>query len=262
MEESCCDDVCVVIPKYLDSLTENEEISLRQCSIVLRNYRKVFISPTGLDNEEFMEQYGVDDTLYFDGSFFEGTDSYSRLMLSGFFYERFRDFSHILIHQLDAFVFKDELQFWCEQGYDYIGAPWLVSKWPYKPELDEYLTMWKNGYWPRRLRKILYPKRKVGNGGFSLRKVSTFCGALKKLQGMADGFPFAEDLFWSIVVPSHLPSKFKKPFAKTAALFSVEANPRLARKISKNKFPFGCHAWETHDTDYWRELFAEVGVKI
>ena len=47
------------------------------------------------------------------------------LMLSPFFYESFLDFKYVLIHQLDVFIFKDELNYWCNQNYDYIGAPWF-----------------------------------------------------------------------------------------------------------------------------------------
>jgi hypothetical protein len=36
--------------------------------------------------------------------------------LSASFYERFLDTKYILIYQLDAFVFKDELQEWCDKG--------------------------------------------------------------------------------------------------------------------------------------------------
>lgn len=31
----------------------------------------------------------------------------------------------MLVYQLDAYAFKDELFFWASLGYDYIGAPWM-----------------------------------------------------------------------------------------------------------------------------------------
>ena len=34
----------------------------------------------------------------------------------------------MLIYQLDAFVFQDDLAYWCQQNYDYIGAPWLRDR--------------------------------------------------------------------------------------------------------------------------------------
>jgi hypothetical protein len=262
MAENCGSGACIVIPKYKERMTKGEEVSLRRCSSVLRNYRKVFISPNGLNNEDVMHQYNIDDTLYFDEHFFNGVEGYNRLMLSRLFYERFREYSFVLIHQLDAFIFKDELQFWCDKGYDYIGAPWLTRRAPYRRQFDDYLALGKAGYWPRGLRRVIFPKRKVGNGGLSLRRVSKFCEVLTKLHGVAERFPFQEDLFWSIVVPDYFPFNYRKPFARTAALFSVEEDPRLASKITGNKVPFGCHAWEKIDIDYWRDLFAEVGVVI
>lgn len=262
MESLNYNNVCVVIPVYTHKFSEYEIISLKQCSDVLHRYRKVFISPDNLNNEDIMEQYGIDDTVCFDGSYFQNRDGYNRLMLSRIFYEKFSGYDYILIHQLDAFVFKDELKYWCEKGYDYIGAPWLKMKAPYKGILNEYLVGWKNAYISRKVRQIIYPKRRVGNGGFSLRKVSKFQDVLVKLHVMAEKFPFNEDLFWSVVVPDHLPFKFKKPGIRTAARFSVESNPRLAHKISKTKLPFGCHAWEVHDIEYWKDVFASVGVTI
>jgi hypothetical protein len=48
-------------------------------------------------------------------------------MLSIDFYKRFRDYKFILIYQLDAYVFRDELEYWCEQDYDFIGAPLIEN---------------------------------------------------------------------------------------------------------------------------------------
>ena len=73
-------------------------------------------------------------------------------MLSSEFYRRFSKFEYILIYQLDAFVFKDQLNYWCKKGYDYIGAPWF-----------EGFHLTKTGV------NIIG----VGNGGFSLRRVKT-----------------------------------------------------------------------------------------
>jgi hypothetical protein len=55
--------------------------------------------------------------------------------LSEEFYQAFTDFEFMLIYQLDAFVFRDELADWCRSGYEYIGAPWLR---------DRDFTSWKD----------------------------------------------------------------------------------------------------------------------
>lgn len=81
--------------------------------------------------------------IFFHENYFKSIDGYNKLMLSPSFYKAFSNYEYILIYQLDAWVFKDELQHWCNQKYDYIGAP-------------------------------IYQNNKligIGNGGFSLRKV-------------------------------------------------------------------------------------------
>ena len=35
----------------------------------------------------------------------------------------FLEYQYMLIYQLDAFVFEDKLDYFCELGYDYIGIP-------------------------------------------------------------------------------------------------------------------------------------------
>jgi hypothetical protein len=71
------------------------------------------------------------------------------------FYEVFRQYEYMLIYQLDCWVFRDELEMWCDKGYDYIGAPFFV-KW----FVDRGIY--------------------VGNGGFSLRKISNIIEYLKR----------------------------------------------------------------------------------
>lgn len=94
------------------------------------------------------------------------------------FYEKFLSFYYILIYQLDAFVFYDALEFFCSLGYDYIGASVAYSSW--------YGYKEKN---PR-----------VGNGGFSLRKVKacyqllTECSVLPNWDSFLD--KFYEDVFF------------------------------------------------------------------
>ncbi len=48
-------------------------------------------------------------------------------MMDNTFYKQFLNYEYILIYQLDAFVFKDELNY-CSQGIDYVGAPGCVQR--------------------------------------------------------------------------------------------------------------------------------------
>ena len=138
--------VAVVIPVYHE-LTDLEKISLAQCRKVLGNYPIVFVAPEGKNFSYFKPG---DMIAHFPQEHFQNVKAYSRFMLSTKFYDTFRDFEYILIYQLDAFVFYDALKIFCSFGYDYIGAPWPYYAWT----------------------GIRTPKTpRVGNGGFSLRKV-------------------------------------------------------------------------------------------
>jgi hypothetical protein len=88
---------------------------------------------------------------HFPGRFFGSAIAHSRLMLSPAFYQAFADYKFVLLHHLDALVLEDRLEEWCERDLDYVGAPWLHCE-------D---SPWVNV--PR-----------VGNGGFSLRKIASF----------------------------------------------------------------------------------------
>ena len=119
-------NVVVVIPVYKNNLDVYESISLEQAHRVLGQYEIRFIAPRG-----WRATYGgFSDNIkveYFEAHFFQSKHTYSRLMLSPDFYNRFIDFEYMLIYQLDAFVFSDQLTYFCDLGYDYIGAP--ISRW-------------------------------------------------------------------------------------------------------------------------------------
>jgi len=152
--------VNIVIPVYSPNLSPNEVLSLNQCLRVLKNYPITLVTHHDVDTSVyqglFLQNKKPFKVAYFESHFFKSIFTYSQLLLSRDFYARFKDYEYILIYQLDGFVFRDELMDWCEKGYDYIGAPWL----------KHYGVNYEgNELW------------KVGNGGVSLRKISTFLNA-------------------------------------------------------------------------------------
>lgn len=96
----------------------------------------------------------------FDDKNFTDVNAYNKLMLKREFYNRFKIYRHILIYQLDAWVFKDELLKWCSYNYAYIGAPWFSDDKPLTG-LPHFMG--------------------IGNGGFSLRDVKKHLRILSKL---------------------------------------------------------------------------------
>ena len=85
---------------------------------VLSDYPKVFQAPESLEFDYGSLSAGF-SVERFPDECFTGVYAYSQLMLEKDFYKR------LLIHQLDAFVFSDELLEFCKMGYDYIRAPVL-----------------------------------------------------------------------------------------------------------------------------------------
>ena len=90
----------------------------------------------------------------------------------------FLDSEYILIYQLDAFVFKDELKEWCQKGYDYIGAPWIAT-------IENTIWLKYFNIVARKFRSKNKNNReqiffKVGNGGFSLRRTSSHYSIVKE----------------------------------------------------------------------------------
>jgi len=235
-------EVTVVIPIYKTTLLNFEIQSLNRCVEILGQHSIVFFHPESLDVS----------TINFDGRissekfpdhYFKSVFGYNRLMLTASFYERFSHSKFILIYQLDAYVFKDELLYWCSKDYDYIGAPWIAT--PNKG-FKKVLSLFDSKKKKARS-EIFY---KVGNGGFSLRKVSTHISNSKKMKSVIeqnlsrskDDFRIMEDVFWSSI-PEH-DSSFLIPDYKEGLQFAFDRKPELALKLNNNKLPFGCHGFE------------------
>jgi len=248
--------VAVVIPIYKKELNRYEVVSLDRCFRVLSQHQIVIIKPPRLD-VSFLKNDGYEfHVVEFPQEYFESVNSYSRLLLSSFFYERFLEYKYILIYQMDSFVFQDDLLKWCRMDYDYIGAPWLGQTWPMMPTTRVEKVLYKTRF----MRHLIKP-RMVGNGGFSLRKIKSFMLALMLLRRDANKFQLNEDMFWSLNVPKRLPF-FKIPPVKLALGFSIELEPKLAFELRDHQLPFGCHAWEKFDINFWRLIFREYGYHI
>lgn len=260
--------VAVVIPFYRDILLEYEEIALAQCHKVLAGYPIIAIKPESLVLPDAVTKYDFFTVESFEDKYFEGIKGYNELMLSDVFYGRFLAYEYILIYQLDAFVFKDELEYWCRRGYDYIGAPWLRNKiYSHLPAsrvlyyFQARFNVTKNGV-PSKMQFY----NKVGNGGFSLRRVKKFYELSISLHTKVlaylsrDEHEFNEDSFWSIEV-NRKKKNLKIPSYKTGLRFSIESYPRRAMQINHNRLPFGCHAWDIHK-DFWRPVFGRFNYHI
>ncbi len=236
--------VAVVVPWYREP-TLDEEISLRHLDRHLGGHDRFALATRGVETPPRFAVRRV------PARYLRDPVTYSRLLLSPGFYETFAGYEYLLVYQLDALVFSDELLGWCAKGYDYVGAPWLPG--PDAPFVDE----------PR-----------VGNGGFSLRRVGAFLDVLRTplsrrrrvehyarrwLEGKSDS-PFRghEDLFWSFEAQRFAPRFSIAPVAE-ALRFAFEVEPRRAFELAGGKLPFGCHAWARYDRAFWEPHLLPAG---
>ena len=230
--------VAVVVPVYRQTLTDLERISYRQLINVLGTFEIIIAAPEHLEMPKEIKGEKI-RVEYFAKDFFQSVDSYSQLMLSKVFYRRFIRYQYILIYQLDAFVFRNELMHFCSMGYDYIGAPWISG-------FCEYTNL---------KRKVLY----VGNGGFSLRKVEACLDVLERRQDLLNLYQGRnEDAFYSACGGED----FKVAPREVALAFSFEREVRLCFEENHKILPFGCHAWERYDLGFWREYIEKFGYEL
>jgi hypothetical protein len=277
--------VCIVIPTYkpFDKLTENEQLSWHQCLRVLGSRKFYVVCPHKLITAGYLAsatEHGVScKVVTFAPGFFSDVDGYNRLMLSRQFYKPFIQHEYLLLYQLDAFVFRDDLSRWCARGYSYVGSPWFEDYIP----ASENAKLWQ-----------------VGNGGFALRRVAdclralrTFTVARPWAKVIEDHSPSGpptvfkklylisrylllknnthwllndfhlyrqfhqEDYFWGVVCKDNF-SWYKVPTPQEALSFGFEVAPSKMYALNQRSLPMGCHAWEKHEPAFWKPIIAEA----
>jgi len=270
--------VNILIPVYKGTMSDAETMSLQQCLSVLSNYQITMVTNKNVNLTTYKAAFQTANVVFscelFDEKYFGTIEAYSQMLLSKEFYLRFQNSTFILIYQLDGFVFKDELTYWCLKDYAYIGAPLFKPYGRHKKE---------NKFW------------KVGNGGISLRKVSSFLNKFDQPLPLS-AYPFFvrnirkkgiivmslktlkmlfllaftkksvefylqhytderinEDLFW-IDCLSRTSLKLKVPDIKTAARFCIEKSPSYLFNLIGQQMPFTCHAYEKFEYDvFWKD---------
>ena len=270
--------VVIVVPFYKSSINYYEAISICQLLRVLCNYDIIFIKPQDIVREDIisgMRKHGIrmEDPRFisFPGSYFRSPQTYNRLLTSLEYFNAFKMYDFILMHHPDAYVFRDELEYWCKQNFDYIGAPIYEYNGTMRPQ--KYLG--------------------IGNGGFSMHKVESalrvlttyrriypirdllewylkynWRGRLKLLPYLiriASGLGgnshhhfnylrLNEDIFWGIFVPNAF-DWYKVPSYSVAARFSMEYNCEKLLKENNGHLPFGCHRWYKGEfLSFWRQF--------
>lgn len=219
-------NIVVIVPVYYNKFSDLELCSLRQGIKILSKYPIVFVLPESLP---IANDLALDNVTYktVPDSCMDSIASYSRMLCSSDFYQMFSEYEYILIYQLDAFIFEDRLEYFCQLGFDYYGAPWLegtVSK--------------KKTYC-------------VGNGGFSLRKIQSCLKVLSYRSYWGE----VEDVFWA----ESDSRDFKVAPFDIALQFSFEMYVKSCYIMNGHRLPMGCHGWWKIDFCFWKPLLEQEG---
>jgi len=258
----------VLVPFYQEEPAENEKKSFLNLLDCIQDSPVILCCPESLNTDTMLALAGeqgrdIQIERFADESF-SSVRSYNLLMLHKTFYERFLQYDYVLIHQLDAWVFANELKTWCQKDYDYIGSPWFF-RFGDATETSRMLP------W-------------AGNGGFSLRRVKAMLSVIEKIQQAPT---LRERLLLLWLCEKRL--KFKllrklllQPFdsalnyyreldiwedqvyailhndminvasPEESRGFAFEVNPKRLYKENQYKLPFGCHAWEKFEPEFWK----------
>lgn len=241
--------LAILVPIYRSFLDPEETVSLESTFRVLGAHHLVIVKPAGLDTSAIEARFPFKGVETFDPAYFTSVQGYNRLLLSTAFYERFLGSDFMLICQLDVFVFRDDLVRWLERGYDYVGAPWM-SKTEVSVRIHQFKMLASKWLFGVEDKVYRYETRnRVGNGGFSLRKVETHhrlsiemkesIGHYLRHQG---SHHFHEDIFWSIE-PAKKGHLHRTPEVSEALAFSFDINPDRLFRLAGRKLPMAAHGW-------------------
>lgn len=154
--------------------------------------------------------------------------TYSKLLASDTFIYDHIDTEYFLIFQTDSMMFKKNshlIQGFIDDGYDYVGAPWLICN-----------------YLPTKERDF------IGNGGFSLRRKDKMLEIISKFK-WDENVEWHEDLFFTKKHEGITP--IKKPSYEFAKVFCVDE--------VFSPFAIACHrVWCHSHYSEFAKLYPEV----
>lgn len=241
--------VVVVIPVYKAELTASEKRALSQCCKILASHPAIIIKPRSLSLDSLLNEFPSLGCRSFDDHFFKDINGYNQLLISIPFYKSFSDYEYMLIYQLDAYVFTDSLLEWCSEGFDYIGAPGLEPEKLFALQASEKDL----------LSHSLSTQHPVLNGGLSLRRISSLIRYLRLYQLFFPPWQGNEDKLFSLDARrlAALRPFIRIPRWETALQFSFEKSPAASYVLTGQRLPFGCHAWERYDPEFWKAYIEE-----
>lgn len=267
----------VVIPVHLSAPTAADEISLRQCSKVLSRWDITIVAPEFLDLAGYYALIPNAKELRVKSCWMRDIKSYNQMMMSPVVFNALKSYTHMLLHEPDAIVLRDELEYWCRQPFDYIGAPWFDgfkdahSDAPvvgvgnsgfslHRLELARYVTSSRKRWYP--WRQIINDFVQGARGDITrLRRGFAGIGSGGRVKGAWKLYQENCDMFWSRLVPRFFPEFRVAPVA-SALKFSWEVLPARCMAMNHGALPFGIHAWAKYDFEFLAPHLTRIGIDL
>lgn len=235
------------VPVYKATPTNTEVLSLLQLRF-LGVQNVTLVCPEGLDLSYYLNLWPELKVQRYAPMHFSSIQSYNDLVISPVFYIPFAtNYDYLLIHQLDAFLLSNQVLEFCNGGYDYYGAPWITGFPQYRFILNKWAV------------KLNSKRFYVGNGGLSLRKITSTLDLLDRKAGHMSKTFFMEDAFFGYW--GSIDHDFQACPPLLAAKFSLEMEPRHWIERT-GTLPMGFHGFEVWHQDFYNSLLQESYQKL
>jgi len=267
----------VVIPVHLPTPSPSEVVSLRHCAKVLGCREIVILAPKNLDLGFYRELLPNATDLRVEPYWMASLKAYNQMMISPLVFEALSGFTHMIVHEPDALILSDEIDYWCNQPFDYIGAPWFEG-WSSAVKNARVIGVGNFGFSLHRLstsRRVTssfqrwYPYSSIKQDlrhGFRgdrerLRQGLSGLGSGGLLRGAHKLYSKHCDMFWSFTVPEVI-TDYRLATADIAVQFAWEVLPSRCMEMSRGNLPFGIHAWAKYNFAFLMPHLLAAGVDL
>lgn len=243
--------VSVLIPILNAELTLHEEKVLHHSLKALARYPVILFTYEGADLSAIKTDHERVEVLTFKSKYFQSREALSNLFLMEDFYTRFTWSDFVLIHELNSWIVKDEIHYWCKQGYDYLHANPVLDKSVFKSDsINDFSRILG-----------LNEKEKISlgqsfdNNGLKLCNIQRMIKALSSRKKEAhyyrqlENLPNKDSVFWEIEANRFWPS-LRKPTPIVQSRFSqniTHAYPGYAD--NRDAWPTGLSGIDLDSTD-------------
>lgn len=267
-----------VVPVHRSHPTPNERIGLRHLGRLMTDRPIIIVSPETIGTQAYKQLLPNAYDLKVSPRWMQSIRAYNRMMISPLIYNHYllRGYSHMLLHEPDVVLLKDELDQWSKEPYDFIGSPWtrqdtdalagvalcqgangglsLTNLEAMRRVTSSWLR-WHS--WRHVLGDLYYGL--VERDLLKVRRglVAAYPGGL--LRGAYRLYNTGWDIFFTYLVPSLLP-EFRVAPPNVCVRFGWETGTYACKLYNNGYPPFGLHAWMKYEPAEMLELMQSMGV--